>query len=219
MKPKFDEYSLSELLTKVDQSNLPSHLKDYASKALKFHTDPAPGLLISIFMVDYALELLGASPGQILYATCETQKCAPDAIQAILQSTIGNNRLRIIPTGKFSLILNLPSDGPEVQGVRIYIDPKKLVKYQTILQWFTNDRAFDHKTMKKRLIDEILKARRDILSSERVRMAVPVKKKWHGVTCPQCGELVPDNTLGGQQCQACGAMKFYETDADSNRAK
>ncbi len=219
MKPKFDEYSLSELITKVKHSDLPSHLKEYATKALEFHTDPAPGLLISIFMVDYALELLGASPGQILYATCETKKCAPDAIQAILQSTIGNNRLRIIPTGRFAFILNLPSDGSEVEGVRVYIDPKKLMKYQTIFLWFTNDSAFDHKTMKKRLIDEILESRRAILSSERVKMAVPVKVKWHGVTCPQCGEMVPDNTLEGQQCQACGTKKFFQTVVDSNCAK
>ncbi len=219
MKLKFDEYSLGELITKVNQSDLPSHLKDYATKALEFHTDPAPGLLISIFMVDYALELLGASPGQMLYATCETKKCAPDAIQVILQSTIGNNRLRIIPTGRFAMILNLPSDGPEVEGVRVYIDPKKLVKYPTILKWFTNDPAFDHKTMKKPLIDEILKSRRAILSSDRVRMVVPVKIKWRGVTCPHCGEMVPNNTLEGIQCQACGTKKFFQTVVDSNRAK
>ncbi len=210
MKTKFDEYSLSELISLVNHSNYPSHLKEYVTQALEFHTDPAPGLLISVFMVDYALEQLHASPKQVFYATCETHKCAPDAIQAILHSTIGNNRLRIIFTGRFAIILNAPSDELEVDGVRVFVDPKKLMQYPTIFQWFTNDPAFDAKTMKKHLIDEILVSKRAILSSERVRMVVPVKKKWHGITCPKCGEFVPDTTLEGQQCQACGAMKFYQ---------
>ena len=64
--------------------------------------------------------------------------------------------------------------------------------------------------MKKQLQDEIFRAGRNILSSERVRVAVKKKKKWKSVTCPTCGESVPDYLIEGDHCGACGSMKYYK---------
>ncbi len=64
--------------------------------------------------------------------------------------------------------------------------------------------------MKGTLQDEIFRAGRAILSSERVRVKVTPKKKWQPVTCPCCGETVPDYLIEGDRCGACGSMKYYE---------
>ena len=66
--------------------------------------------------------ILGASPGDRLYAVCETRKCAPDPIQVILGCTAGNKGLLVLPIGRFALTLNRPSDGPTADGVRVYVD-------------------------------------------------------------------------------------------------
>ena len=176
----------------------------------EFHTYPAPGVLIGAFMVDYALELLGVDSDKKLYGVCETPKCLPDALQVMARCTTGNNRLRIVPIGKFAITLNAPSESETAEAVRVYVDLEKLKKYATINIWYANSPAFDKHTMKERLQEEIFRAGRNILSSERVRVAVHKKKKWASVTCPCCGETVPDYLIEGDHCGACGSMKYYK---------
>lgn len=176
----------------------------------EFHTYPAPGVLIGAFMVDYAMELLGVKKGRKLYGVCETPKCLPDALQVLAHITVGNNRLRIVPIGKFAITMNLPCDGPTADAVRVYVDKEKLKLFPTIDIWYANSPAFDRKTMKGRLFDEIFNAGRKILSTENVRVNVKPKKKWKSVTCPACGESVPDYLIEGDRCGACGSMKYYE---------
>jgi len=176
----------------------------------EFHTYPAPGILIGAFMVDYALELLKAGPDQKLYGVCETPKCLPDALQVIARCTTGNNRLRVIPIGKFAITLNSPSGTATTEAVRVYVDLKKLKKYPVIDIWYANSPAYDKHTMKDQLRDEIFRAGRDILSFEKVRVGVKTKKKWKSVTCPGCGETVPDYLVVDGHCGACGSMRYYE---------
>jgi len=52
-------------------------LIEHFRNCIDFHTFAAPGLLVGVFMVDYALELLEASGGERVYAVCETTKCLP----------------------------------------------------------------------------------------------------------------------------------------------
>jgi len=174
-----------------------------------FHTYPAPGVLIGAFMVDWALEQLGASPEQKLYSVCETPKCLPDALQVMARCTTGNNRLRVLPIGKFAITLNAPSEGETADAVRVFVDLEKLKKFPVIDAWYANSPAYDKRTMKGQLQDEIFRAGRSILSSERVRVAVTKKKKWQSVTCPCCGETVPDYLIEGDRCGACGSMNYY----------
>jgi formylmethanofuran dehydrogenase subunit E len=161
-------------------------------------------------MVDYALELLRESPERKLYAVCETPKCLPDAIQVIARCTTGNSRLRIVPIGKFAVTLNGPSDKETADAVRVFVDLKKLKEFPTIDLWYANSPAYEKATMKGTLQDEIFGAGRKILSFERVRVGVSPKKKWKSVTCPCCGETVPDYLFDGNCCGACGSMKYYE---------
>jgi formylmethanofuran dehydrogenase subunit E len=205
------EYTLEELNASMKKNGVDPRLREYLNRCIAFHSFPAPGLLIGAFMVDYALELLGAGTDEKLYAVCETHKCAPDALQVIAHATYGNNRLRIVNVGKFAITVNRGSGGDSAEGVRVYVDPKKLSRYPTIHTWFTNSPAFNRKTMNNQLFDEIFSAGRAILSGERVRVKVEPKKKWKSVTCPKCGEMVPDYSVGADGlCAACGSMGYYE---------
>ncbi|MFA6362709.1 FmdE family protein [Methanoregula sp.] len=198
------------LRASMERGRVRPELQQEILKLAEFHTYPAPGVLIGAFMVDYAMELLGVKKGQKLYGVCETPKCLPDALQVLAHITIGNNRLRIVPIGKFAITMNLPSEGETADAVRVYVDQKKLKKYPTVDIWYANSPAFDKKTMKGQLFDEIFRAGQNILSSERVRVTVKKKEKWSSVTCPCCGETVPDYLIEGDRCGACGSMKYYE---------
>jgi formylmethanofuran dehydrogenase subunit E len=205
------EYTLEELNVRMKEDGVDPRVREYLNRCIAFHSFPAPGLLIGAFMVDYALELLGAGTDEKLYAVCETHKCAPDALQVIAHATYGNNRLRIVNVGKFAITVNRGSEAAETEGVRVYVDAKKLSRYPTIHTWFTNSPGFDKKTMNNQLFDEIFSAGRAILSSERVRVKVESKKKWKSVTCPKCGEMVPDYSVGADGlCAACGSTGYYE---------
>jgi len=204
-----NEYSQEEILLHLRELGYPPVFQDYYNRCIPFHSYPAPGLLIAIGMVDYALELLGAVPGEKLYAVCETQKCAPDPLQVIANCTIGNHRLRIVPIGRFAITMNRPTMGDSAEGVRIYMDPKKIGAYPVLEKWFANSVEFSKKSMTKALIDEILAAKRDILSVQKVRLPVIQKKRWNSGVCKTCGEAVPEDLIEGDRCAGCGSLRYY----------
>ncbi|MDD1712821.1 MAG: formylmethanofuran dehydrogenase subunit E family protein [Methanoregulaceae archaeon] len=208
MKEK-GECSLESLERLMDSAGIPGPLEEKFRECVAFHTFPAPGLLIGVFMVDYALELMGADPKEKLYSVSETTKCAPDPLQVILHCTSGNHRLRIIPIGKFAITINRGSAEPYADGMRIFIDPVKLKNFPLIHIWFTNDPSFSPRTMTIPLIGEIFQAGRKILSSERVRVEVVPKQKWKSVECSSCRETVPDNLLHDGVCGGCGPLSYY----------
>jgi formylmethanofuran dehydrogenase subunit E len=194
----------------MERGGVRPQLQQQIHRLSEFHTYPAPGVLIGAFMVDYALELLGVTPDKKLYGVCETPKCLPDALQVMAHCTTGNNRLRVIPIGKFAITLNAPTESETAEAVRVYVDLDKLKQYPLIDIWYANSPAYDKHTMKERLQDEIFRAGRNLLSSERVRVTVKKKQKWTSVTCPCCGETVPDYLIEGDHCGACGSMKYYK---------
>lgn len=196
--------------TRMQTCGVNERLRDYITRCVAFHTSPAPGLIIGAFMTDYALELLGAVPGEKLFAVCETPKCLPDAPQVIANCTTGNNRLKVLPIGKFALTVNRASDNPTSEGVRVYIDREKLKKFPVIDIWYANNPKFDKHSMGLLLQEEIFRNGRDILSTERVRVPVRQKQKWKPVDCPSCGESIPDYMILDGKCGACGSMNYYE---------
>jgi formylmethanofuran dehydrogenase subunit E len=179
-------------------------------RCIDFHTFAAPGLLIGVFMVDYAMELLEFTRGEKIYAVCETTKCLPDALQVVAHCTTGNHRLRVIPIGKFAITMNGPADAPYVNGLRVFVDGEKIGKYPTFALWYTKDPLFDPRTRGIDLIDEVIDSGRDILSFERVRVKVPQKWPWKSAICTICGEMVPDNLLVDGACTDCRSQSYYE---------
>ncbi|MGA2933878.1 MAG: FmdE family protein [Methanomicrobiales archaeon] len=210
MPPASSRSTEEKMTALMERLGVDPRIQDYVTRSIRFHTHPAPGILISVFMVDYALELLGASPGERLYAVCETRKCAPDPIQVILGCTAGNKGLQVLPIGRFALTLNRPSEGPTSDGVRVYVDPAKVAEYPAIRAWYTNAPGFDKREQEGPLFDEIFRAGRRILSHKRVRVKVPGKEKWEAALCSCCGEMVPGDLLEDGACMGCGSLAYYE---------
>ncbi len=194
----------------MDKVGMNKKLQEYIQCSSTLHSYPAPGLLIGAIMVDYALELLGATPDDKLFAVCETPKCLPDAIQAIAHCTTGNKRLQVLPIGKFAITINVSSKEPTVDAIRVFIDLQKLEKYTTINTWFINSPLFIKQTMAVPLQEEIITAGRNILSFEWVKVKTSQKTKWNSVICPECGDMVPDYMLENNRCAACGSKGYYE---------
>jgi formylmethanofuran dehydrogenase subunit E len=202
--------SFQKLEALMERNGTEERIREYVRGTVRFHSFAPPGLLIGVFMVDLALEKLGMGPSDKLYAVAETSKCAPDAVQVITHATIGNHRLRIIESGRFSITLNKPSSAKEAEGIRVYIDAAKINAYAALNQWYTNDASFKGRADRNVIYDEILRGGRNILSWEPVRVIVPQKAQWEAVTCPVCGELVPDNLLQDGICVTCAATKYYK---------
>ena len=198
-------------IARMDECGVGKPMQEYLRGCAAFHTYAAPGLLIGAFMVDYALELLGATPDEKLYAVCETPKCVPDALQVIAHCTTGNHRLRIIPIGKFAITVNRASSSTSAEGVRVYLDREKLKQFPVIALWYANSPGYDKGSMHAELEREILRAGRTILSHEKVTIDVTPKRKWRSVTCPVCGETIPDYMMEGDRCSACGSQKYYRS--------
>ena len=186
-----------------------TEIKSYVRECVKFHGFPAAGLLISVFMVALALEKLGVSRDEKIYAVSETPKCAPDALQVITHCTIGNHGLRIINTGRFAITLNKQTHEVNAEGVRVHIDAAKARNYPVLNAWYTNDPRHKDKVDAPALLKEILEAGKNILSWEYVLVHVPKKKKWDAIMCSSCHEFVPDYTLQNGLCQACKRESYY----------
>jgi formylmethanofuran dehydrogenase subunit E len=201
--------TLKELEALMERNSTEERIRQYVRDCVSFHGFAPPGLLVGVFMVDLALEKLGAKPDEKLYAVAETSKCAPDAVQVITHATVGNKQLRIIESGRFSITLNRHSLGTEAEGIRVYVDADKIKAYPVLSQWFANDPA-SKKTDKAAIYDEILRGGRNILSWEPVRVKVTQKRKWEAERCPVCGEMVPDYLLKNGTCVNCGATGYYE---------
>ena len=204
------EHATDDVLTILQKHPEGQPDLDWFSRCIDFHTYPAPGILIGVYMVDYALTLLNAKPTEKLYGISETQKCLPDALQVISHCTIGNNRLRIIPTGRFAMSMSRLSEEPIVEGVRVGMDPSTLKNTPALQAWFTNSGEFDKKTMGKQLTSEILNLGRGMLFWEKVRISIIPKVKWTTAICSMCGEPVPSYLCEGNICAGCGSLKYFE---------
>jgi formylmethanofuran dehydrogenase subunit E len=194
----------------MEKHHVSADVRNYIGDCVKFHTFPAAGLLLGVFMVDLALDKLGAKPGDKLYAVSETGKCLPDAAQVILHTTYGNHRLRVINTGRFSVTINRFAEGNSAPGVRVFVDVEKLKPYPTLYAWYTNDPNYKGGVDGGDLLDDIMAAGRNALSFERVNVRFEPKEKWTSARCSSCGEMVPANTMDKGVCSACGSMAYYD---------
>ena len=208
---------VDKLETLMDNYGTEERIREYIRRCVSFHGVAPPGLLIGVVMVDLAFEKLGANPNEKLYAVAETPKCAPDAVQVVTSATMGNSRLRIIETGKFSITLNRGSTEERADGIRVYVDATKIRRYPTLDLWYTNDPRYKSVDEKDRVYDEILQAGRSILSWERVKVSVPQKAVWQAVQCPVCKEMVPDYLVEDGVCISCAGTSYYDRSGEALR--
>jgi len=168
-----------------------------------FHGFVAPGLVLGGFMVDWARELVGLNVESD--AIVETCHCLPDAVQIFTPCTIGNGWLKVLDWDKFALTLY---DKKKLTGYRVWFDLKKAALFPNIYNWYMQ------KVPKKDLplevlLEEILSARRSVLSCQAVRVISHYgkKRKQEIVVCSGCGEAYPASQ--GNQCTACQGEGYY----------
>lgn len=191
------ETAIGILIEEVDDKRLKEQLR----AVWKYQGYFSSGAVIGVFMMNYAREILGCEFEDDIFVTVETRNCIPDAATALANCTIGNKRLRIVNYDKMALTMTKRDDP---NGIRIILDPKKTIKYPVIHAWYLNEREVSH----REVVDEILKAGRDILSFEDVRIAIPPKAKKEVVLCLECGEpFIPEKGEGN--CKYCTGERYY----------
>jgi len=172
-------------------------LKPQVEKTLKFHVKNAPGVVIGVYMVVLALELLdGLYPDRkdyVLNALCETRVCLADAIQVLTGCTFGNKYLRLdaIDNGRYALILY---NRDTATGFRVFVDLKKInpEKFPELYAFFYKTRDYSSRSrneISKATIEEFYRAERQIFSSRKVKVNVPAKDELiPAAVCGKCGE-------------------------------
>jgi formylmethanofuran dehydrogenase subunit E len=170
----------------------------------RFHSYPAPGVLIGVFMVQAAQRTL---PGECLYqAICETSWCLPDAIQMLTPCTIGNGRLHIVDQGLFALSLYDKTSG---EGTRIYLDAAKLASWPEITAWFL--KLTPKRQQRSDLLREEIRRAGDRVCSRQTITAAPhflIKRSKGPIQlCPTCHEAYPVKT--GRVCRRCQGDSPY----------
>ena len=111
--------------------------------------------------------------------------------------------MRVKDWGKTALTLY---DKHELEGIRLFVDLEEIKKYPLIEQWLM--RIGD--VNKEEVAKEIMRAGRDILSWQRVRVAPYERmKKARLALCSSCGEMHP--ATDGDICIRCsGKDNYYE---------
>lgn len=179
--------------------------EEYVHLVKSFHGSLAPGLLIGGFIVDLALKNL--PEGEFFDAICETPVCLPDSVQLLTPCTIGNGWLSVLDFGRFAVTLYEKNSG---NGVRVYLDMKKLAKWSEVNAWFLK-----LKTKKEQdyqlLMDQIKEAGHGMLSMQRIRVEPETlrrKKMGPVALCPACGEAYP--VRDGDKCRSCRGESPYK---------
>lgn len=189
-------------------------------KVYAFHTRRAPGIPISVEMVNLALKSLGEA--KKLCAIAETRTCLPDSIQFITGCTIGNGDLKVLDQiGRFALTLYDRKNGGK--GIRIFVDQKKINSEKTpeLYRFFMRQRSDEvkaggeaRKASAKLIVEEFLSVNRDIFTLELVRVKDTKKPPLNPCfVCENCGESFVIKEPDDKLCLNCSdSLKYYEKD-------
>jgi formylmethanofuran dehydrogenase subunit E len=178
--------------------------EEYLHLVKSFHGSLAPGLIIGGFIVDLAMKHLPA--GEFFDAICETPVCLPDAVQILTPCTIGNGWLSIIDFGRFAVTLYEKYSG---NGVRVYLDAKKLEAWPEVSDWYLKKRK-KHEQNLELLLAQIKEAGHGLLGIQSVQVEPEkVRRKKLGPVgiCPVCGEAYP--LRDGASCLICQGETPY----------
>ena len=186
-------------------------------KVIAFHTKRAPGIAISVEMVNLAKERLGDVPK--LCAIAETRTCLPDSIQYLLGCTIGNGNLKVLESiGRFALTLYNRKDG---KGIRVFVDQNKIdkEKYPELYKFFRRERSKEvknfgpeRKVSNAQVVKEFVDSGRDIFSLEEVTILNTEKPPiLECGICEKCGESFTKQKNSDKLCLCCsGELAYYK---------
>lgn len=178
--------------------------EEYIHLIESFHGNLAPGLVIGGFMVDLAMKNL--PPGDFFDAVCETAVCLPDSIQLLTPCTVGNGWLKVLEFGRFALTLYEKYSG---DGVRVYLDVKKMNDWPEIKEWFLKLKPKREQNLQL-ILNQIKEAGPGLLSLQKVRVE-PERLRWPKLgavaICPVCHEAYP--IRDGNACRPCQGESPY----------
>ncbi|MCF8050231.1 MAG: formylmethanofuran dehydrogenase subunit E family protein [Desulfobacterales bacterium] len=162
-----------------------------------FHGFQAPGLVLGMYMVDWAKGLIG--PEVEADAVVETRHCLPDAVQLFTPCTVGNGWLKIVDWDKYALTLY---DRRERSGHRVWLDLEKARSFPKLHNWFMRQVPKQELPLEE-LLPVILAAGRKVLSARAVVLTDLYRRcKKAGINiCPSCGEAFAARY--GERCAAC----------------
>jgi formylmethanofuran dehydrogenase subunit E len=178
--------------------------EEYLHLVKSFHGNLAPGLIIGGFIVDLAMKHL--PKGDFFDAICETPVCLPDAVQILTPCTIGNGWLSIAPFGRFAVTLYEKYTG---DGVRVYLDTKKLDAWPEIRDWYLKKKKKNEQNTEI-LLTQIKEAGHSLFSIQRVKVEpekIRRQKMGPSGICPVCGEAYPSKH--GDKCLNCQGETPY----------
>lgn len=174
-----------------------------------FHGYRSPGMLIGGFMVEAALDRLGATP--YLNIVSESVVCLPDAIQLLTPCTIGNGFLQIFDWGIFALTAY---DRMRLSGQRASLDLDRIQSYPLIQQWFDRSVRKNEKPPFEAFSAEVQEACSEVIVCQVVRMERALKEDRPVPTsrCAGCGESYALRL--GDRCPACLGRAYYHREGD-----
>ena len=138
-------------------------------ECVKFHGHMCGGVSMGYVMSRFAMEQIGAKPGDDLYCVAEFQNCMTDAVQCVTGCTAGKGNLVVKNYGKRAMTLVKSDTG---EGVRVRADvtfPEGLSKEESA-KWLL---GLDPAT---------------ICKAVPVKLEVPKKNKVTYVYCDVCQE-------------------------------
>ncbi len=170
---------------------------------MAFHGFQAPGLVLGMYMVDWAKALIG--PEVEADAVVETRHCLPDAVQLFTPCTVGNGWLKIVDWDKYALTLY---DRRQQKGYRVWFDLEKAKGFPRLYQWFMRQVPKNELPLEV-LLPVILAAGRQVLSAQAVVMTDLCRrcKKAGIAVCPDCGEAFAASQ--GRRCLNCRGEGYY----------
>lgn len=138
-------------------------------ECVRFHGHMCGGVAMGYVMARFAMDQLGAQPGDRLYCRAEFQNCMTDAVQCVTGCTAGKGNLELYPVGKRALTLVRAETG---EGVRV-----------------TADFTFPEGTSKEEGAALVLAADpAQVCRAVPAKLAVPQKKHAEFIVCAACGE-------------------------------
>lgn len=196
--------SQKNAVTVYDDSIGPYSYDEFIEAARNFHGSPAPGLILGGYMMEEARRHL--PEGTLFDAISETSWCLPDAVQMLTVCSTGNGWLKVKNLGVYALSLYDKYSGV---GVRIRVDPEKLVHWPEMESWFFK-RKPKHEQDSVKLHAEIREAGASVCSLEAIRIKPEelIKRSKGGITtCPICGDAYPGSF--GAICRGCQGESPY----------
>ena len=179
---------------------------EFIEKIKVFHGSIAPGIVAGGIMVDIARANL--PQGEFFDVICESQHCLPDAVQLLTPCTIGNRWLKIVDTSRYALTFYNKYTG---EGIRVYLDAKKLQAWPAIKAWFLKEKPKKNQD-EQQILNEFRGAGASIYSTAKVvvkpsYITSPGKKRSSISLCSSCGEAYRSDL--GETCPVCQGRGPY----------